>query len=103
MRDAAELGEVVYQSASFDAMFLLALAIQQKGSADADGMSAALRAVSSPPGKVIYPGQWAEAVAALASGEGVNYEGAGGSLDFNENGDVSGLIVEVTVSRRAAC
>ena len=97
VRDAAELAEVVYQSASFDAMFLLALAIQQKGSADADGMSAALRDVSSPPGKVIYPGQWAEAVAALASGEGVNYEGAGGSLDFNENGDVSGLIVEVTV------
>ena len=33
----------------------------------------------------------------LASGEGVNYEGATGSHDFDENGDVSGIFVEVTV------
>ena len=97
MREAAEMADVVYAAQAFDAMFLLALAMEQKGSASRDGMSAALRDVSSPPGVVINPGDWGKAVNALKAGEGVNYEGAGGSLDFNENGDVSGLIVEISV------
>ena len=97
MREAAEMGDTVYAAQAFDAMFLLALAMEQKGSASRDGMSAALRDVSSPPGVVINPGEWGKAVNALKAGEGVNYEGAGGSLDFNENGDVSGLIVEISV------
>ena len=97
MREAAEMGDTVYAAQAFDAMFLLALAMEQKGSASRDGMSAALRDVSSPPGVVINPGDGGKAVNALKAGEGVNYEGAGGSLDFNENGDVSGLIVEISV------
>lgn len=97
MREAAGISESVYDSQAFDAMFMLALAMQQKGSASADGMSAALRSISSPPGVVINPGEWTKAVSALAEGKDINYEGAGGSLDFDENGDVSGLIVEISV------
>ena len=97
LREAAGMAEVVYDAQAFDAMFLLALAMQQKGSASADGMPAALRSVSSPPGMVIHPGDWAKAVNALAEGQDINYEGAGGSLDFDDNGDVAGLIVEISV------
>ncbi|MDE0308314.1 MAG: ABC transporter substrate-binding protein [Acidiferrobacterales bacterium] len=97
LREAAGMTEVVYDSQAFDAMFMLALAMQQKGSASADGMSAALHAISSPPGMVIHPGDWAQAVEALAAGKEINYEGAGGSVDFNDDGDVSGLIVEISV------
>ena len=94
---AAGAEDGVYMGQAYDAAFLLALAMQQKGSTDREGMSSALRAVASPPGEVIYPGEWAKAVEILSAGGEVNYEGATGSQDFNENGDVSGIINESAV------
>lgn len=87
----------IFAPQAYDATFILALAIQQKGSADRDGMSAAVRAVSSAPGTVILPGEWEKAVAALAAGEDINYEGASGQHEFDEAGDVPGTIVEMVV------
>jgi branched-chain amino acid transport system substrate-binding protein len=75
----------------YDAAFLVALAIEQAGVADRAKISEALRAVAGPPGTVIRPGEWAKAKAAIAAGEDINYEGAAGSADFDENGDVAGL------------
>ncbi len=86
-----------YAPNAYDATFLLALAMQKKGSADRDGMSEALRSVASAPGEMIYPGEWAKAAAILKEGGEVNYEGASGNQDFNDNGDVAGLIVEVNI------
>jgi len=90
--------ESSYAPHAYDAAFLLALAMQKKGSADRAGMSEALRSVASAPGEVIYPGEWAKAVEILSAGGDVNYEGAAGNQDFNENGDVSGIIVEVNIT-----
>jgi branched-chain amino acid transport system substrate-binding protein len=45
---------------SYDAAFLLALAIEKNGSADRAGIAQALRAVATPPGEVILPGEWAK-------------------------------------------
>ena len=89
--------DVPFGPQSYDAAFLLALAIEKNGSAMRDGLSAALRSVASPPGMIIYPGEWEKAAAAIKAGEDINYEGASGSHDFDENGDVDGLIVELTV------
>jgi branched-chain amino acid transport system substrate-binding protein len=74
----------------YDAMFMMALAIEAAGSGDREGLSEHLRAIASAPGEVIYPGQWAEAKAILAAGGDINYEGAAGNQDFDENGDVAG-------------
>ena len=98
---ASGMQDSVYVAQAYDAGFLLALAMQQKGSTDREGMSAALRAVASPPGEMIYPGEWAKAVEILTGGGEVNYEGATGNQDFNENGDVSGLIRSLTVENGA--
>ncbi len=95
--EAAGAEDSIFMAQAYDAAFLLALAMQQKGSNDREGMSAALRAVASPPGEVIYAGEWAKAVEILSNGGDINYEGASGSHDFNENGDVSGIINESTV------
>ncbi len=95
--EAAGAADGVYLGQAYDAAFLLALAMQQKGSTDREGMVAALRSVSSPPGETIYPGEWAKAVEILSNGGEVNYEGATGSQDFDENGDVSGIINESVV------
>ncbi len=85
---------------SYDATFLLALAIEQHGSADRAGIAKALRAVATPPGEVILPGEWSKAKALIKAGKAINYEGATGSLDFDEAGDVSGVIIEMGVNVR---
>ncbi len=85
---------------SYDAAFLLALAIEKNGKAERAGISQALRAVATPPGEVILPGEWAKAKALIKAGKEINYEGATGSLDFDEAGDVSGVIIEMGVNVR---
>jgi branched-chain amino acid transport system substrate-binding protein len=75
----------------YDAAFLVALAIEQAGAADRAKISEALRAVAGPPGTVNGPGEWAKAKAAIAAGEAIDYQGATGPVDFDENGDVAGL------------
>jgi branched-chain amino acid transport system substrate-binding protein len=81
----------------YDATFLIALAIEQAGSADRAKISEALRAVANPPGTVIRPGEWSVAKEAIAAGEDINYEGASGPVDFDENGDVAGVYQLFTV------
>ncbi len=85
---------------SYDASFLLALAIEKSGKADRAGISQALRAVASAPGEVILPGEWEKAKALIKAGKEINYEGATGSHDFDEAGDVSGVIIEMGVNVR---
>ncbi|MFY0991217.1 ABC transporter substrate-binding protein [Halomonas sp. C05BenzN] len=87
----------VFAAQAYDAAFLLALAIEQNGSAEREGLSQALRSVSSAPGEVILPGEWEKAVELIAAGTEINYEGASGSHEFDENGDVPGVVVEMVV------
>lgn len=81
----------------YDATFMMALAIEHAGSADRAAIAESLRIIANPPGRVILPGQWADAKAAIAAGEDINYEGAAGNQDFDENGDVAGLFSKSTV------
>lgn len=80
----------VFVANGFDSVFLMALAVEKAGG-DRTKVSAALRSVASAPGEVIYPGEWAKAKALIAAGKDINYEGASGNLDFDKNGDVSGI------------
>lgn len=96
--EAADIDpEAVFAAQAYDAAFLLALAIEQNGSAEREGLSEALRAVASAPGEIILPGEWEKAVELIAQGEDINYEGASGSHEFDDNGDVPGIVVEMTV------
>ena len=81
----------------YDATFMMALAIEKAGSADRDGIAAALREIANAPGEVVLPGEWEKAKAILAAGGDVNYEGAAGNQDFDKNGDVSGNFRKSTV------
>jgi len=87
----------VFAAQAYDAAFLVALAIEQNGSAEREGLSAALRSVASAPGEIILPGEWEKAVELIAAGTEINYEGASGSHEFDENGDVPGVVVEMVV------
>ena len=90
-----------YSPESYDAAFLLALAIEKKGSATRDGLTAALRSVTAPGGMVILPGEWDKAKKAIAAGQAIKYQGASGPVDFDKNGDVPGTIIEMTVKNGA--
>jgi ABC-type branched-subunit amino acid transport system substrate-binding protein len=48
-----------------------------------------LRSVGNPPGEIIKPGEFKKAFGLLEEGKDINYEGAAGSVDFDENGDVA--------------
>jgi ABC-type branched-subunit amino acid transport system substrate-binding protein len=96
-RDAyiAEYGELPgkpYYDTAYDAAFAIALAAQKAGSNDREAIRDNLRDVANPPGEVILPGEWEKAVQLLADGQDINYEGAAGSVDFDEAGDVPGTI-----------
>ena len=94
---AGTVEAAVFAAQAYDAAFLLGLAIQQNGSAEREGVSEALRSVSSPPGEVILPGEWEKAVELIAAGTEINYEGASGTQDFDDNGDVPGVVQEMAV------
>ncbi|MEZ5668241.1 MAG: ABC transporter substrate-binding protein [Alphaproteobacteria bacterium] len=77
---------------TYDATFLVALAIEKAGSTDRAAIRDALREVANPPGEIIEPGEWAKALALIAAGTDIDYNGVAGPADFDENGDVAGYI-----------
>ena len=87
----------VFAAQAYDAAFLLALAIEQHGSAEREGLNEVLRDVASAPGEVILPGEWEKAVALIAAGTEINYEGASGTHEFDANGDVPGVVLEMVI------
>ncbi|HEY8594479.1 MAG TPA: ABC transporter substrate-binding protein [Devosiaceae bacterium] len=93
--------EGTYVPQAYDAAFLLGLAIEKNGSANREGLSAALREVASPPGEKILPGEWKKAVELIKAGKDIDYEGAGGALDFDKAGDVDGIINYLVIKNGA--
>ncbi|MEL6384397.1 MAG: ABC transporter substrate-binding protein [Cyanobacteria bacterium J06626_18] len=89
----ATYGEVPpkpYIDTSYDAMMILALALEKAGDTDGTAVRDAIREVANAPGVEIKPGEWAKAVEAIANGEDIDYVGASGSVDLDDNGDVAG-------------
>ena len=78
---------------SYDAVMMMAMAVEKAGSADRGKIAAALREVANAPGEIILPGEWAKAKKLiLAEGkDDVHYVGAAGPQDFDENGDVQSV------------
>lgn len=93
-----ELPPQPFIDAAYDATILLALAIQKAGSTEGEAVRDALSEVANPPGEQVLPGDFAKAKELLAAGEDVNYEGAAGSQDFDEAGDVPGTYSHWAVS-----
>jgi len=82
-----ELPNKPYISNSYDAMFLLALAIEKAGSTQSTAIRDALRAVANPPGEIVTAGEWEKAKELIAAGKNINYQGASGDITFDEHGD----------------
>jgi branched-chain amino acid transport system substrate-binding protein len=79
----------IFATTSYDAAFLMALAIEKAGG-DRTKLSQALREVATAPGEPIMVGEWAKAKQLIAEGKDIDYKGAAGDHAFDENGDVPG-------------
>lgn len=87
-----------YTANGYDALFVLALAIEKAGSTDRAKISPALRAVTSGAGEPIYPGEFKKAKEILAKGGEIHYMGVSSDMKFDANGDVRVLYGANTVS-----
>ena len=80
---------------SYDATVVIALAAAKAGSVtDPVAIRDALRSVANSPGEEVGPGieEIKRALALIADGKDINYQGASGNTDFDDNGDVDGFI-----------
>ena len=82
----------IFISEAFDAAVILALAIAEAGSEDGDDIKAAMREVANAPGEKVGPGDLAKALQLISDGQDIDYVGAAGDQDFDENGDVQNTI-----------
>jgi len=94
-----ELPPLPFIDTAYDAVAVLGLAAAK---CEADGVEInsinirdRLRFVANPPGEIITPGaeSFKKALKLLKEGKDINYEGAAGSVDFDEAGDVVTPIV----------
>lgn len=79
----------VFDAHTYDAIYLIAAAIERAGEATSDAIRQNLVAVSGPGGTTYGPGQWSEIASALGAGNEVNYEGGSGAVDFTIVGEVT--------------
>ena len=84
-----------FEGASFDAVMLAFLAALDAGSSDPAEVKDSLQAVSGPPGTKYTFERLDQAIQDLLDGKDVDYEGAWGPIDFDDNGDPGSAIYEV--------
>lgn len=84
-----DLPSLPFLRETYDAVYLMALAAEKSLADDMD-IRAALREVANPEGTAVNPGVegYTAAIAAIANGEDINYEGAAGPVDLDDKGDV---------------
>ena len=78
----------IFAPHQYDAAILLMFAMQRAGSTDGSAVRDALFEVSSPGGVLALPGRAPQTLLILQAGDDINYDGASGPVDFDENGDV---------------
>ncbi|WP_273728716.1 ABC transporter substrate-binding protein [Brucella gallinifaecis] len=88
--------ESTYIRESYDAMAVIALAMQKAGSIDRTKIRDAVMAVANGPGEKILPGELAKGLKVLKDGGSIDYVGAT-NVQFTDKGDVEGSYREYEV------
>lgn len=84
-----------FEGSSFDAVMLAFLAALEARSSDPAEIRDHLQSVSGPPGTKVTYEELDVAIEELLAGNEIDYEGAWGPIDFDENGDPGSAIYEV--------
>jgi neutral amino acid transport system substrate-binding protein len=98
----AEYGKdpAIYCSNSYDAMALVALAIEQAQNSTGRAIADNIRSVANPPG--VEVSDLKEALMLIRDGKDINYQGASGEITFDDHGDVSGTYSIWTVAQNGS-
>ena len=89
-----------YVPHSWDAAIAMMLAAEAADVNTGEGIKNNLRAVTSGDGQEVSDP--CEAIALVREGQAINYQGASGNVDFDENGDVAGNYDVWTVNEDAS-
>ncbi len=84
-----------FDAQAFDAVMLAFLAALAGGDSEPQTISENLQAVSGPEGDKYTFEELGDAIDAILAGDDIDYEGASGPIDFDENGDPGAAIYEV--------
>ena len=84
-----------FDAQNFDAVSLCILASVAAGSADGADIQAKIQEVASAPGEQYDFTTMADAITALQAGEDIDFQGASGPLDLDDNGDPTNATYEV--------
>jgi ABC-type branched-subunit amino acid transport system substrate-binding protein len=86
----------LFDSTVFDDVILCYLGAVAAGATDGKEISEAIVDVTGPPGTKYTFEELAEATEALENGDDIDYEGASGPVDWDENGDLSRYIYDIS-------
>lgn len=94
----AEYGRepAIYCTNSYDALAVVALAIEQAKNATGRDIADNIRSIANPPGTEVS--DLGEALSLIREGKDINYQGTSGDITFDENGDVSGSFTLWTIA-----
>jgi ABC-type branched-subunit amino acid transport system substrate-binding protein len=91
-KEYGELPPKPYIDTSYDATFIIALAIEKAGVVEGPAIRDAIHEVLDPEGETVNINEWSKAKELIAQGKKINYEGASGPVYFDEVGDRAGAI-----------
>ena len=86
-QDAYDETPGVFTSQSYDSAAALILANVAAGENNGTAIRDQLRRIANPGGTSYGPGEFLDAVEAVANGEDINYQGASSAVNFDQNGD----------------
>lgn len=88
-----------FTAEAFDSVYLAFLAALKAGSSDPAAIGAEVQSVSGGPGEKYNFEQLEDAINAILAGEDVDFEGASGPIDFDDNGDITANLYDIWVTQ----
>ncbi len=86
----------LFDATTFDDVILCYLAAVAAGSSEGDAIAEAIVDVTAPGGAKYTFEQLPQVIEALENGEDIDYEGASGPVDWDEKGDLSRYIYDIS-------
>jgi ABC-type branched-subunit amino acid transport system substrate-binding protein len=84
-----------FDAQNFDAVVLCYLAAVAAGSTEGVDMAEHVQAISAPPGDQFTWEELPDAIAALQNGDDIDYQGASGPIDMDDNGDATAGVYDI--------
>lgn len=100
--DPKEVERQTFDAQQFDATVLCYLAAVSAGSTDGKDMADALVDITAPGGTEYTWQQLPEMIKALQDGEDIDYTGASGAIDMDENGDATAGVYDTYAYQNGA-